>query len=132
MYSNLFSSSTESWSIPRPYSQWTAKTDKKLNVNKPCVTSRKTTFRFLRAFFFSYLDLRHFNFSFFLASRIMNNLDDNKFIKTRFGNHKFLSYSFSTSLSFRKAVFHKVTQDLFTFNAAPFNYMYFLSVLAAH
>ncbi len=29
----------------RPWSKWTANSDKKLNVNKPCVTSRKTAFR---------------------------------------------------------------------------------------
>ncbi len=51
----------------------------------------------------------------------MNNWDDNKFIKRRFGNHNFLGYSFSTLLSVGKAVFRKVTHGLFTFNAAPFN-----------
>ncbi len=35
-------------------------------------------------------------------------------------------------LSFEKAVFREVTHDLFTFNAAPFNSMYFLSLLAVH
>ncbi len=39
----------------RPWSKWTANKDKELNVNKPCMTSRKTAFRFLKAFFFSYL-----------------------------------------------------------------------------
>ncbi len=29
----------------RPWSEWTANNDKKLNVNKPCLTSRKTAFR---------------------------------------------------------------------------------------
>ncbi len=29
----------------RPWSSWTANSDKKPNVNKPCVTSRKTAFR---------------------------------------------------------------------------------------
>ncbi len=29
----------------RPWSSWTANSDKKLNVNKPCVTSRKRAFR---------------------------------------------------------------------------------------
>ncbi len=40
----------------QPWSKWTANSDKKLNVDKPCMTSRKTAFRFLKAFFFSYLD----------------------------------------------------------------------------
>ncbi len=40
----------------RPWSKWTANSEKKLNVNKPCMTSRKTVFRFLKPFFFSYLD----------------------------------------------------------------------------
>ncbi len=28
----------------QPWSSWTDNSDKKLNVNKPCVTSRKTAF----------------------------------------------------------------------------------------
>ncbi len=31
-----------------PWSSWTANIDKKLNVNKPCVSSQKTAFRFLK------------------------------------------------------------------------------------
>ncbi len=34
--------------ILRPWSSWTANSDKKLNVNKPCMTSRKTAFAFLK------------------------------------------------------------------------------------
>ncbi len=57
----------------------------------------------------------------------MNNSDDNKFIKTRFGNHNFSWYSFSTALLyFQKAVFREVTHGLFTFNAATFSSVYFL------
>ncbi len=65
----------------------------------------------------------------------MNNSDDNKFVKPIFGNHNFSKYSFSafsTLLSLGKAVFHEVTRALFTFNAAPFNSVYFLSVVAVH
>ncbi len=35
-------------------------------------------------------------------------------------------------LSFGKAVFREVIHGLFTFNAAPFNSMYFLSLMAVH
>ncbi len=42
-------------------------------------------------------------------------------------------YSFSTIyISFWNAVFCEVTHGMFTFNAAPFNSVYFLSVLAVH
>ncbi len=33
------------WLLLRPWSSWTANSDKKLNVNKPCVTSQKPAFR---------------------------------------------------------------------------------------
>ncbi len=35
-------------------------------------------------------------------------------------------------LSFGKAVFREVVHGFFTFNAAPFNSMYFLSLIAVH
>ncbi len=35
-------------------------------------------------------------------------------------------------LSFGKAVFREVIHGLFTFNAALFNFMYFLSLIAVH
>ncbi len=35
-------------------------------------------------------------------------------------------------LSFGKAVFWEVIHGLFTFNVAPFNYMYFLPLIAVH
>ncbi len=42
-------------------------------------------------------------------------------------------YSFSTLLLFQKAVFCEVTpHGMFTFNATPFNSVYFLSVLTIH
>ncbi len=50
-----------------------------------------------------------------------------KFIK---GQPKFSI--FYLYLSFGKAVFREVTHGLFTFNAAPFNFMYFLSLLTVY
>ncbi len=41
-------------------------------------------------------------------------------------------FIFYLYLSFVKAVFREVIHGLFTFNAAPFNSMYFLSLLAVH
>ncbi len=38
--------------ILRPWSNWTANSDKKLNVNKSYMTSRKTAFAFLKLFSF--------------------------------------------------------------------------------
>ncbi len=40
-----FTSESRSRSVSSPWSKWTANSDKKLNVNKPCMTSQKTVFR---------------------------------------------------------------------------------------
>ncbi len=44
----------------RPWSSWTANSDKKLNVNKPCVTSWKTAFRKFAKFFVNFQDVTSF------------------------------------------------------------------------
>ncbi len=51
----------------------------------------------------------------------------NKFIKGE--PQVFIFYLY---LSFKKAVFREVTPRLFTFNTAPFNPVYFLSLLVVH
>ncbi len=42
------------------------------------------------------------------------------------------NFSFSTFIIFWKGYFPEGTHGLFTFNAAPFNSLYFLSLLAVH
>ncbi len=44
----------------RPWSSWTANSDKKLNVNKPCVTSRKIAFRKFANFSVNFQDITSF------------------------------------------------------------------------
>ncbi len=44
----------------RPWSSCTANSDKKCNVNKPCVTSRKTPFKSFAKFFVSFQDVASF------------------------------------------------------------------------